>query len=76
MISVKHFLDKIKWDKRIDPKDYSIVYFDRVSGKEVEVRYNNMEVDNGFMKINDSSIPLHRVIKIKKKGKVVWERKL
>lgn len=76
MVPVRDFLNKIKWDKRLNPKDFSLMYFDRVLNTEIEVRYMDIEIDDGFMKVDDSNIPLHRIIKIKKNGKIVWERRL
>ena len=76
MITVKEPLNKIKWDKRENPKDYSLFYFDRIKNKLVEIPYESIEIDGDFIiTIDGKTIPMHRIKQIKKNNKLVWERK-
>ena len=79
MIPIKELLNKIKWDKREDPDDYSVFYLDRVLNKLIEMPYKKIKrLDGEFFVINkneeDTFIPLHRIREVRKKGKLVWER--
>jgi len=77
---MQHILDllnKIKWDKKENPDDYSIAYFDRVSSKNREIRFNDIKsIEGNFMVVGEeeSHIPLHRIRKVKKKCVIVWQR--
>ena len=70
-------LNKVKWDKNEDPEDYSIAYFDRVSSKNKEIRFNDIKsIGGNFMIVGEeeSHIPLHRIREVKKKGIIIWQR--
>ena len=79
MIPIKDLLNKIKWDKRENPKEYSIFYFDRILKKLIQIPYTKIKrVEGSFMVLNneeESNIPLHRIKKVMKKDVVMWERK-
>ena len=76
MLPIKDLLNKIKWDEKENPGDFEIVYFDRVSKKEIKIGFKDISgVEDGFMTVNEASIPLHRIIKVYKKNKLIWERK-
>ena len=79
MISIKDLLNKIKWDKRENPNQYSIFYYDRILNKLIEIPYTKIKKLEGSFIILDneeeSNIPLHRIKKIMKNNVVVWERK-
>lgn len=76
MITVKEFFDKIKWDKKEKKEKYEVSYFDRISKKEIKINYENIEqFDNNFFYIEESMIPIRRIRKIYKNGKLFWERK-
>lgn len=80
MKTIKEELNKIKWDKRENPEDYSVFYLDRVLDKLIEMPYKNIKrLDGEFFVINkdeeDTFIPLHRIREVRKKGKLVWQRK-
>lgn len=76
MTPIKKLLDKIKWDSKEQSQDYNISYLDRITGKEIRIRYEEIEgYDHQFFKRGDSQIPLHRIKKVYKKGKLIWERK-
>jgi uncharacterized protein (UPF0248 family) len=83
MLYIKDFLDKIKWDKRMNPDEYTLVYIDRFTGKEVEFEYSDIiGVAGTFLQVKTIvnqrekivDIPMHRIVKIKKSGFVVWDR--
>lgn len=100
MIPIKDLLNKIKWDKKENPKDYEIFYYDRIlkilrnslceflisqkllSAISVKLDCLNFSEikkaeDNLLTVIKDDeeiNIPFHRIRKVKKKGKVIWER--
>ncbi|MDO8740512.1 MAG: DUF504 domain-containing protein [Candidatus Woesearchaeota archaeon] len=80
MIPIKELLNKVKWDKRENPEDYSVFYLDRVLNRLIEISYKNIKrLDGEFFVINkneeDTFIPLHRIREVRKKGKLVWQRK-
>ena len=80
MQPIQHLLNKIKWDKRENPEEYSIFYFDRILKKLIKIPYNKIKtIEGSFMIIDneeESNVPLHRIKKVTKENKVVWERKL
>lgn len=81
MMPLVTFLNKIKWDKRENPSDYSIGYLDRVGNKIVKIPLSGIKRDDAFsFTITDKEgnvhdIPFHRVKKVWKKDELVWERK-
>lgn len=80
MISVIDLLSKIKWDKNLNPGEYSLFYADRITKGLIEIMYKDIKkIEKGFMIIErgneEVNIPLHRVRRVERKGKLVWERK-
>ncbi len=79
MLPIQHLLNKIKWDKREKPEQYTIFYFDRVFKKLIRVPYAKIKkLEGAFMVLGneeESNIPLHRVKKVMKNNETVWERK-
>ena len=79
MLPIHQLLNKIKWDKRESPEQYSIFYFDRILNKLISIPYNNIKrLEGSFMVLNneeETNIPLHRIKKVTKKDAVIWERK-
>ncbi len=77
MITIKNLLNKIRWDEKENPEDYKIVYVDKVFKKEVKIMFTDISrIEDEFIIINEISIPLHRIIKVYKKDKLIWERKI
>ena len=78
MITIKDLLNKIKWDKRENPEEYIICYYDRILKKLIHINFKDLKIkDDYIILIKDNeeiNIPLHRIRKVMKKGKVVWER--
>jgi len=79
MQPIHELLNKIKWDKREDPEQYSIFYFDRILRKLIKIPYDKIKrIEGSFMILDngeESNIPLHRIKKVVKDSAVVWERK-
>ncbi len=79
MIPIHDLLNKIKWDKRENPGDYVLYYYDRVEKKLKPLKYKDiLKIEGGFLMVTlnnkETNIPLHRIRKVENKGKVVWER--
>lgn len=76
MIPVKDLLNKIKWDKKENPEDYSIHYIDRITQKLKKIAYTDIiSIEGNFMLVGESEIPLHRIKQVRKKGQVIWQRR-
>jgi len=77
MMHIKELLDKIKWDDREKPEEYSLLYLD--FGNLKEIKYTEIKkIEEGFMTVKvgdiDTQIPLHRIKVVMKKGKIIWQR--
>jgi len=79
MLPIHELLNKIKWDKRENPDDYLIFYYDRILKKLIQLPYNKIKrIEGSFMVLDneeESNVPLHRIRKVAKNNAVVWERK-
>ena len=79
MIPIKDLLNKIKWDKRENPEEYFIFYYDRILKKLIKIPYTKIKkLEGSFMILGneeESNIPLHRVRKVMKNNEIIWERK-
>jgi len=79
MLPIHQLLNKIKWDKRENPSEYSIFYLDRILNKLIQIPYAKIKkLEGSFMVLeneDETNIPLHRVKKVMKNNEVVWERK-
>jgi uncharacterized protein (UPF0248 family) len=74
MISIFNLLNKIKWDKNLNQKDYKIKYKDRILNKLVEIDFENIkEINKDFIILDNKTIPLHRIKKVEKNKKVIWD---
>ena len=76
---VKELLNKIKWDKNLNPNEYSIGYFDRISKKLVWIDFKQIKnIDGNFLILEkqgkEVNIPLHRIREVKQKGNKIWKR--
>lgn len=78
MMYIGDLLNKLRWDKNLKPKEYTLVYFDRVLRKEFEIPFTSIGRKANFFIINlgdrEVMVPLHRINKVKRSGKVIWER--
>ena len=79
MQPIHELLNKIKWDKRENPNEYSIFYFDRILKKLIKIPYNKIKRIEGIFMVLDNedetNIPLHRIKRVTKNNVVVWQRK-
>ncbi len=79
MLPIKDLLNKIKWDKKENPEEYTLFYFDRILNNLIPIPYNKIKRLEGSFMILDSedetNIPLHRIKKVTKNKIVVWERR-
>ncbi|OGM02714.1 hypothetical protein A3K72_02170 [Candidatus Woesearchaeota archaeon RBG_13_36_6] len=79
MIPIKDLLNKIKWDKNLNPNEYSIGYFDRISKKLVWIDFGQIKnIDGNFMILEKENkevdVPLHRIREVKQKKETIWKR--
>jgi len=79
MESIIDLINKIKWDAKEDPKDYTLAYQDRVLKTLIEIPYTKIKrLEGTFMIIEkdgeETNIPTHRIKQVKKNGKVIWQR--
>lgn len=78
MQPIQNLLNKIKWDKRENPGEYSIFYYDRILKELIEIPYEEIKrIEGSFMVLDnedESNVPLHRIKKVTKEGYVVWQR--
>lgn len=74
MISIKEFLNKIKWSGKFKPEELTVHYLDRIQNKLIEIDYKDLKIKGDFIILEDTQIPLHRIKEIRKKGEIVWRR--
>ncbi len=79
MITIKDLLNKIKWDKNLNPRDYTLYYLDRITKTLKRIRYSDIKkIEGNFIVIQrrgeETQLPLHRIRRVEKKGAVVWRR--
>jgi len=78
MMSIKDFLNKIKWSKKENPDDYSIGYWDNVEKKLIFIGFNEIKkIERSFLLLDmeeETYIPMHRIKEVKKQGNIVWKR--
>lgn len=79
MQPIKPLLNRIKWDKRENPEQYSIFYFDRISKTLIKINYVDIKrFEDNFIIVNrnneEVNIPMHRIKKVKKDEKIIWKR--
>jgi len=72
-ITEKDALNRIRWDPRLNPGDFSIHYLDL--GKLKEINFSEIELQGDFFRIGESLVPMHRIRKISWKGRVVWDKR-
>lgn len=70
-------LNKIKWDKKLKPEEYTVEYLD--FGRLAVVPYTAIKKIEGLFMIiekngEETNIPLHRIRIIRQKGEIIWQR--
>jgi uncharacterized protein (UPF0248 family) len=87
MIHILNLLNKIKWDKRENPDEYSIGYWDNVEGQLKHIKYTDMRFEEGNKfnfqhqtetngEILISEIPFHRIKQVVKGNNIIWQRQI
>ena len=83
MILIKETLNKIKGDKRENPNDYSIVFWDNVIEEVREFPFTAIkEISENFVLLElcgcgeEREIPLPEIKMVKKKGEIIWKRSI
>ena len=76
MINIKELINKIIWDRNQDKKDYTLFYYDRISKELKPIKFSQIKgLNHNFIILNDTrEIPMHRIKKVIKNEKVIWER--
>ncbi|MBI2134751.1 DUF504 domain-containing protein [Candidatus Woesearchaeota archaeon] len=79
MQPIKDLLNKIKWDRREKPEEYSIRYFDRISKQLIKINYMDIKkFEDNFIVVGknneESFIPMHRIREVRKNNIVFWKR--
>jgi len=73
-IMEKDALNRIKWDPKLKPEEFSIHYLDL--GKLKEINFSEIELQGDFFRLKENLIPMHRIRRIAWKGRVVWDRRV
>ena len=81
MMPIHALLNKIKWDSREKPDEYTLYYHDRVENSLKALKYNDIKgVEGQFIIIDidgeETHIPMHRIRSVRRAGKLVWERSM
>lgn len=71
----KDVLNRIIWDPRLNPKEFEIHYLDRKKEGLSKINFSEIKLKGDFFQYQNSLIPLHRIRKITRKGKVVWDKR-
>jgi uncharacterized protein (UPF0248 family) len=79
MISIVELLNKIKWDKNLNPEEYSVFYLDRITKGLIEIKYLDIKkIEKSFIVIEKNNeevnIPLHRIRRVERNKRLIWER--
>ena len=79
MITIKELLNKVKWDKKENPEDYTVGYWDNRRKELIEFPFKAIkEIGENFILIEvngeEKDIPIHTIKVIKKKGETIYRR--
>ncbi len=75
MIPIKEFINKIRWDENLDKDEYLLHYVDRITNSLKTIKFDEiLSIEGDFLVLEDKEIPLHRIRKVTRFNKVVWER--
>jgi len=84
MIPIQDLINRIKWDEEFGKGEFEIGYYDRFKEEIIYVSFNEIAFvpENHFLfEMTDTqgevhTIPLHRVRRVYKNGKLIWERRV
>ncbi|MCX6695662.1 MAG: DUF504 domain-containing protein [Candidatus Altiarchaeota archaeon] len=71
----KDVLNRIHWDEKFNPAEFTVCYVDRFSMRLTEVAFTDVQLDGDYIVVDGSAIPVHRIRQIKHKGSVVWAKR-
>lgn len=82
MQPIHKLLNQIRWDARFRSGRFALGYFDRVARRIVVVPFESIRFPAGapriFEILDDQGVlhrvPLHRVRRVYRGGRVIWER--
>jgi len=79
MRPISELINKIRWDGREKPEEYTLFYLDRVTKEHKALRFQDIKRVEGNFIITDkdgeeTNIPLHRMRYVKRGEKIVWQR--
>ncbi len=78
-MTIKDLINKIKWNKNLNPDDYTLIYIDRIDKNKKKMNFTDIEkIEGSFLMLTkedkEVNIPLHRIREVRKQGKLVWKR--
>lgn len=75
LVPVSEVIRRIQWDYSLDSKDFSILHYDRVDDAVVESPMDapNQSIKGKSRQLVDA-LPEHRIVAIKFREQVVWDR--
>lgn len=75
LVPASEVLRRVQWDYMLKAEDFSILHYDRVDEAVVESRMDapNGSISGGATTLIDA-LPEHRIVGIKYKERVVWDR--
>jgi uncharacterized protein (UPF0248 family) len=75
LVPASEVLRRVQWDYMLKAEDFSILHYDRVDEEVVESRMDapNGSISGGATTLMDA-LPEHRIVGIKYKERVVWDR--
>jgi uncharacterized protein (UPF0248 family) len=76
LVPAIEILNRIRWDATLSKNDFSIMHYDRVNGEIVETSMiAPNDTISGKASFFVDALPEHRVVAIKYKERIVWDRK-
>ncbi|MBI2499080.1 DUF504 domain-containing protein [Candidatus Woesearchaeota archaeon] len=66
----------MKYSGKFYPKGITLYYYDRILKKLIKIPYEKIRLEDNFIIIDDSQIPIHRIYEIRNKNIIIWKREL
>jgi len=75
LVPVSEVLRRIQWDYSLPSEDFSILHYDRVDDTIVESSFTEPNTSiNGPKELLVDALPEHRIVAVKYRERVVWDR--
>ncbi|MBI4150379.1 DUF504 domain-containing protein [Candidatus Woesearchaeota archaeon] len=79
MQSILELINKIRWDKREKPEEYTFYYLDRITNEHKAIRFAEIKrIEGNFLYLErdgeETAIPLHRIKYVKRGNEIIWQR--